>query len=144
MDHLTQLKADNSEEFLTAKKLDETPASWDWREHGAVTEIKNQGSCGSCWAFSAIGNIEGQYAIKNKEAISLSPQQLVDCDKVDEGCNGGLMDNVFKYLMEQGGLNTEADYPYEGKQKTCRYVESKNKTKVTGYKLKLCYMKLDY
>jgi len=90
--------------------------------------------CGSCWAFSAVGNIEAQYAIKKNQSVLFSEQQLVDCDKVDQGCNGGLMEDAFKYLEGTAGLMQASDYSYTGKQGTCNYQESKALAKVTGYK----------
>jgi C1A family cysteine protease len=97
--------------------LDESnlAASVDWRQKGAVTPVKNQGQCGSCWSFSTTGAVEGANQIKTGKLQSFSEQQLVDCDKVDAGCNGGLMDNAFKFL-ESNPIDTEAAYPYKGRR----------------------------
>ncbi|CAH9091402.1 unnamed protein product [Cuscuta europaea] len=96
------------------------PESVDWREKGAVAEVKDQGSCGSCWAFSTIAAVEGINQIATGELISLSEQELVDCDtSYNEGCNGGLMDYAFEFIIKNGGIDTEADYPYTGYDGRC-------------------------
>jgi C1A family cysteine protease len=109
------------------------PASVDWRSSGAVTGVKDQGSCGSCWAFSSTGAIEGINKIKKGSLISLSEQQLVDCSKSygNLGCNGGLMDNAFKYV-QANKLELESAYPYTGKGGSCAYVASKGQVQLSG------------
>ncbi|XP_078172189.1 cysteine proteinase 1-like [Carex rostrata] len=111
------------------------PEDFDWREHGAVSGVKNQGSCGSCWSFSASGALEGANFLATGKLETLSEQQLVDCDHecdpseadaCDSGCNGGLMTTAFGYLVKAGGLEREDDYPYTGVDRgTCKFDKSK-------------------
>eukprot|EP01006_Ploeotia_vitrea_P047442 TRINITY_DN67127_c1_g1_i1.p2 TRINITY_DN67127_c1_g1~~TRINITY_DN67127_c1_g1_i1.p2 ORF type:complete len:133 (-),score=14.52 TRINITY_DN67127_c1_g1_i1:319-717(-) len=93
----------------------------DWRNDGAVTGVKDQGRCGSCWAFSTTGNLEGLDKIAKGQLDSFSEQQLVDCSwgYGNMGCNGGLMDNAFEYVGDKG-ITTEDQYPYKGKDQRCK------------------------
>nr|AAQ11970.1 putative gut cathepsin L-like cysteine protease [Callosobruchus maculatus] len=139
---VTQFADMTHEEFLDLLKLQGVPAlpsnavhfdnfedidmeekdAIDWREEGAVTPVKDQANCGSCWAFSAVGAIEGQFFKKNGTLVSLSAQELVDCateDYGNNGCKGGLMGQAFDFVQDEG-IQTEESYPYEGRRSSCK------------------------
>ena len=110
------------------------PESLDWRSKNAVTHVKNQGNCGSCWSFSTTGSVEGAWSIKHNQLYNLSEQMLMDCsDKYgNKGCNGGLMDNAFKYIIDNG-LCSEESYPYQGVQGICQSSDCNTVVRLKDY-----------
>ncbi|KAI4345287.1 hypothetical protein L6164_012423 [Bauhinia variegata] len=131
----SQLPKSSKMASFVSLNLTGVPTSLDWREKGAVTPVKNQGRCGSCWAFSTVAAVEGITQIKTRKLIPLSEQQLVDCatNGGNQGCGGGLMDNGFQYIIKNQGLASEADYPYQGIEGTCGSVRSPAAI-INGYK----------
>ena len=124
--------------YLSPNVKVDIPESIDWREKGAVTEVKQQRKCGSCWTFSATGALEGQIWRKTGKLISLSEQQLVDCDMSDYGCRGGFPASAFKYIKSVGGIEKEEDYPYVSQsmyepRRKCEFNKEKVVASNTGY-----------
>jgi len=126
---------------VPAKALASLPTQYDWRTHSppVVTAVKDQGQCGSCWSFSTTGNIEGQWALAGHPLVSLSEQNLVDCDHTciagtcDQGCNGGLMANAFTYVIKNGGIDSDSSYPYQGYNGKCRFNAANVAAKIDNF-----------
>merc|ERR1712142_225103 len=120
---------EDSQQYIEYFQEKETPEALDYRDDGLVTAVKNQGHCGSCWAFSATGGIEGVWAKQVGELLSVSEQQLVDC--AHGSCSGGNMGNAWDTAKD--GVMSEEDYPYEHKDGECRYNSSQAVASVTGH-----------
>jgi len=109
------------QQFSDLPQVGDLPSSFDWGAKGAVTPVKDQGQCGSCWAFSATEAIESQWFLAGNTLPILAPQQIVDCDKRDGGCNGGDTPTAYEYVISAGGQDTEASYPYKAKDEKCAF-----------------------
>ncbi|XP_049877633.1 procathepsin L-like isoform X2 [Pectinophora gossypiella] len=110
------------------------PENFDWRDHNAVTPVKNQENCVASWAFSVTGTIEGAYARKHSSLIAVSAQQLVDCDYGNDGCRGGYTTDALHYLQNAGGIESEESYPYIADEESCKFDPKKIAVKITGQK----------
>jgi len=118
-------------------KITQLPPSFDWRDHGAVTRVKDQEQCGSCWAFSATENIESMWILAKKATnttINLSEQQIVDCDSGEDGCEGGETEGAYDYIMSAGGQESESAYPYTAQDGTCSFNKAKIAAKIKSWK----------
>jgi len=111
------------------------PSEWNWNNMSAVTPIKDQGQCGSCWAFSTTGSTEGCHAITTKNLVSLSEKNLMDCsyNYGNEGCNGGLMTQAMQYIIANGGIDTEMTYPYVAEDGPCKWNAANKGATLTGF-----------
>lgn len=114
------------------------PESVDWRTKGAVNPVQNQGGCGSCWSFSALSALEGQFFRVNKKLVKFSEQHLVDCVYKRDGCDGGLMDDAYDYIITNKGVALQSGYPYTSGSTsiwsaTCKYNSAARGAQLTGY-----------
>jgi len=122
-----KVDANKPRHFKPSVKVGDDPKAIDWRDKGAVNAVKDQGQCGSCWAFSAIAALESAAKIFGSALYSLSEQQLVDCSTAqgNQGCDGGWMDSAYDYIIKVGGIETETNYPYRAVDQKCAEDKSK-------------------
>lgn len=114
------------ETLLAGVEDDDLPTSVDWTKvDGRVTSVKDQGHCGSCWAFATTGALEGQMKVRNVTMIPLSEQDLIDCSIYNHGCDGGVPISAWLDIKDKGGIESEADYPYQAKVGKCKFEKSK-------------------
>lgn len=113
------------------------PNATDWRPVGAVTAVKDQLGCSSCWAFAATGALEGQYFFKTGRLVSFSEQNLIDCSSShgNTGCVGGWAHDAFQYIQDNGGIESDETYPYDGVDNTCKYNPTNSITTVNGFEM---------
>jgi len=137
----TPIKVDTSVPRTNVMKLENSvdpPKQFDWRTQGGVTAVKDQQQCGSCWAFSTTENIESvwmlYHGVKNTTMNPLSPQQIVDCDDSDAGCDGGNPPTAYAYVISAGGMERNSDYPYHAVDQNCAFNPAKVVAKISSWK----------
>jgi len=131
-----KIRGEKIETFNLPAPLAPLPTSYDWRDHtpSVVTDVYNQMQCGSCWAFSITENIESMWALANNTLVSLSMQQVVDCDRTDDGCNGGNPPTAYDYVIRAGGLELYKDYPYLGIDTPCTFKKADVAAHISSWK----------
>jgi len=137
-DEALKIRAANENAKQALLKRQTLPTNFDWRfvKNSPVTAVKNQGQCGSCWAFSATENIESVWILAGKgtnENVNLAPQQIVDCDYNDAGCNGGETETAFQYIIDAGGQESNESYPYTAEDGNCMFNAKKIVASISTY-----------
>jgi hypothetical protein len=134
-DHLQSLPPPPEEERRSWTEPRAIPTAWDWRlfNRTVIGPVQNQGGCGSCWAFSAAEQLESMWALAGKPLVTLSAQQLVDCDRGDSGCGGGWPSRAYNYIKSAGGLETKAAYPYTGRNDACKFNSANIAAKLSSW-----------
>jgi len=119
-----------------SKSQKNLPSAWDWRNYGAVTPVKDQLNCGACWAFAAVGDIEGTWQLNTGQLLSLSEQEVISCAATADGCSGGMMSDAYRFVIENDGVETILDYPYSrGLTGQCQLDRSLNEVSISSWTL---------